>query len=75
MTKRQNITLAYISILVPIVTYIEKPPIDFHYKVIIYLLLYIIVCIDLNSQYKKEMKKENENIKKIKDNIGKSHTD
>ena len=60
MTKRQNITLLYISILVPIVTYIEKPPIDFHYKVMMYVLLYIIVHIDLDSQYKKEIKKGNE---------------
>lgn len=75
MTKRQNITLLYISILVPVVTFIEKPHIDFHYKVIMYVLIYIIAHIDLDSQYKKEMKKENENRKKIKDNIEKSHTD
>ena len=67
MTKRQNITLLYISILVPIVTFIEKPHIDFHYKVIMYVLIYIIVHVDLDRKYKKEMKKEKR--KKIKDNI------
>ena len=63
MTKRQNITLIYISILVPIVTFIENPPIDFQYKVMMYVLIYIIARVDLASQYKKEIKKENESRK------------
>ena len=73
MTKRQNITLTYTSILVPIVAFIEKPHIDFHYKVMMCALISIIGYMDLNAQERSEKRKQKQ--KNMKDNIGKLDTD
>ena len=62
--KRWEVILIYTFTSVQIVTYIEKPHIDFHYKVMIYVLIYIIAHVDLNRQYKKGKEKEMEKGKK-----------
>ena len=51
--KRWEVILIYTFTSVQIVTYIEKPHIDFHYKVMIYVLIYIIAHVDLDRQYRK----------------------